>query len=374
MFNALLNRLLTAVIVFGLLLQGCRPNSQVASGESELTKLRKTSDDAPIQNQVSLPVAVSSVVADVPHSGLPTAASVPSPSAVITMDPVASLIDIDQVYLLMHYLAVGEDDASDQEETSSMESEEEDKKPAARPTTQVAALPSADRSESLRVSPFSVPSLVFGAAEWRQYFGEVEEAPPLPLNIVDTLNGTCPFWPDRQVKDTHLLVLMPATVNGKPFSLNLLRKLIKRPDVGGHSTRYRYYDSNLREQFGFQSPGRSYWVLMTREVLEGSRGQWYSDQQALVSGHARRTQLPYELPGALEAATAILSHHVRSGERLYTDSPYTYTGCRELVDGEYPIVVGGFSSGGLRVGCSLDLTGIIRISGGSIGVAGFRKL
>ena len=192
----------------------------------------------------------------------------------------------------------------------------------------------------------------FGAEEWRQYLGEVEEAPPLPVNIVDTLNSACPFWPGRQVKDTHLLVLIPANVNGKPYHLNLLGELIRHPKGGGHATEYRYYASGFQQQFGAQSPTGSYWVLMTREVLEGSRGQTYKNQKALVAGHAKRTQLPYELPGALEAATAMLSHHVRSGERLYTDTPWTYTRCQELVawHGSYcPVDVGGFYSGGLHI-------------------------
>ena len=212
----------------------------------------------------------------------------------------------------------------------------------------------------------------FGAEEWSRYFGEVEPAPPLPAHIVDMLNGACPFWPKKQVKDTHLLVLIPATVAGEPFSFNLLGELIKRPMGGGYPTRYRVYAGDIQEQFGAQSPVRSYWVLMTRDVLEGSRNQGYVSQKALVAHHANRTGLPYELPGALEAATAILSHYVRSGERLYTNNPLTYTRCQELVAwdfGNCPAAVGSFSSGGVSVrfvSSDGDLHGI--------GVAGLQKL
>jgi hypothetical protein len=56
------------------------------------------------------------------------------------------------------------------------------------------------------------------------------------------------------------------------------------------------------------------------------------------------------MPDALSAATAILLHHARTGERLYTDAPWTYTRCQEKVLGnKYPVIVGGFSSGGLGV-------------------------
>jgi hypothetical protein len=60
-----------------------------------------------------------------------------------------------------------------------------------------------------------------------------------------------------------------------------------------------------------------------------------------------QARLPYELPGALEAATVILLHYVRREERLYTDNPWTWG--RELIDKICPVVGGGFSSGGLDV-------------------------
>lgn len=64
---------------------------------------------------------------------------------------------------------------------------------------------------------------------------------------------------------------------------------------------------------------------MTQDVLEGSRSKTYVEQRELVAGHASRTGLPYELPGALAVETAILSHYVRSGEHVCIDDPRTYT-------------------------------------------------
>jgi hypothetical protein len=192
----------------------------------------------------------------------------------------------------------------------------------------------------------------FGAEEWSRYFGEVGAAPPLPDHIVDTLSSACPFWTRKAVKDTHLLVLIPATVDGKPFNLNLLGELIKHPKGGGYSTGYSFYDSDVQRVLGNQSPTGSYWVLMTRDVLEDSRNRKYAAQEALVAERAGETELPYVLPGALEAATVILSHYVRSGERLYLDNPYTLTRCRDSVlykGSDYPVAVGGFAPEGFLV-------------------------
>jgi hypothetical protein len=196
----------------------------------------------------------------------------------------------------------------------------------------------------------SIPSMAIGPKEWAQYFGEVGEAPPLPADIDKILESRCSFWPAKQVKDTHLLVLVPATVDGQPFTLDLLEKLIKQgPKEGGNKTDIDC-DPSVRSELGGTPTRKSYWVLMTRDVFEDSRHTLYDLQEQLVVLHARLTNLPYELPKALEAATAILLHHARTGECLYTNPSRTYTQCQEKVDeNQDPVFVGGFSSRGLFV-------------------------
>jgi hypothetical protein len=195
-----------------------------------------------------------------------------------------------------------------------------------------------------------------GEVEWKHYFGDVEPASDLPGDMDDILDSACPFWPEKQVRDTHLLVLIPAAVDEKPFTLNLLKELIASPKNGGYRTQYDqyYHKSSLPVQIGNNSPDRSYWLLMTRDVLPESRNKTYEAQKELVAGHASRAGLRYEPPKVLEAATAILTHHVRDEEWLYSDNPWTYTRCQEVIvdseEGEeYPAVVGGFESSGLSV-------------------------
>jgi hypothetical protein len=210
-----------------------------------------------------------------------------------------------------------------------------------------------------------------GEVEWRHYFGEVGPAPDLPGNMGAILDSRCPFWPGKRVRDTHLLVLIPATVNGEPFTLDLLGELIQRPKNGGKKIKYRYYNGTVKAQIGTASPKASYWLLMTRNVLPKSRSKTYANQKKLVAGHAMRTGMPYEPPKALEAATAILVHHVRNGERLYSNNPCTHTRCQEWIlhqSNEYFSIVGGFESSGLDVGYR-----IFYGSSSDVGVAGCRK-
>jgi hypothetical protein len=210
------------------------------------------------------------------------------------------------------------------------------------------SLRAAARNEDRAVRLTALRAL--GEAEWKHYFGDVGSAPDLPSDMATILDGPCPFWPNKKVRDTHLLVLIPATVGGVPLTLNGLGELIQHPSHGGHRTEYRYYGEQTKAQIGAESPPRSYWVLMTRDVLPGSRRKGYADQKELVAGHASREGVPYALPSVMEAATAILMHHARAGDRLFGDDPWTYTRCQEVVNG-CPVVVGGFSSGGLIVSC-----------------------
>ena len=202
---------------------------------------------------------------------------------------------------------------------------------------------------------------VLDASVWERYYGAVDSSPPPPSGIDQILNSPCPFWRGKQVKDTHLLALIPSRVAGKPLTLDYLGELIKSPKGDGHGTQYRNYWGAAHEAIGSQSPGKSYWVLMTRDVLDGSRKKSYKDQCALVARHRG-----YTVPGALEAAVVVLLHHVRSGERLYSDNPYTFTRCQEKVQ-NYQLVVGGFSSGDLHVNIH------IYVSDSYVGVAGLRK-
>ena len=200
---------------------------------------------------------------------------------------------------------------------------------------------------------------------WEHYFGAVGEEPELPDDLEAILDSPCPFWEGRQVRDTHMLVLIPSHVGGQPLTLDYLGELIKSPQEG-YGTKYREYWYEVRQAIGSQSPGSSYWVLMTKDVLPESRTKRYEDQRKLVADHANRTGLGYKVPGTLEAAVVTLLHHVRSGERLYSNSPNTYTRCQESV-GNRQLVVGGFSSGGLSIHFSISY-GI-----DDVGVAGLRK-
>lgn len=200
----------------------------------------------------------------------------------------------------------------------------------------------------------------FGPEKWNSYFGDVGEVPALPEDIKGILKAPCPFFPDKCVFETHMLVLIPKTVNGKPLTLNSLRELVKHPTGEGKATDYEYISNSVSADLGDKPIEASYWALMTKEVLPESRNKSYSDQQNLATA-----KQGYEVPNLLPAAVCILMEYVSTGRTLYGREPWTYTRCQEKVQGDQTIV-GGFAPAGLNVHN-------VNYGGGNVGVAALRK-
>ena len=215
--------------------------------------------------------------------------------------------------------------------------------------------------------------LVFGGQEWAKYFGDIGVEPSLPTNIEDILNTSCTFWPDKKVKETHILVLIPNTVNGKSFTLNYLEELIQKPK-SGHATKYKYYFNYVKNGIGEQS-FPSHWVLITKDVIPGSKDKSYSNQCCMLDTHNKKTDLHYEFPYPLDATTSILMHYIKTGEYLYTNDEqggkWAFTRCQDVAY-EYfqgPFIIGGFSSDGIGIGDSFEYGENL-----DIGIAGASRL
>ncbi|MBS0649277.1 MAG: hypothetical protein JSS10_08660 [Verrucomicrobia bacterium] len=212
----------------------------------------------------------------------------------------------------------------------------------------------------------SLIAIAFGKELWAKYLGDVGEEPLLPSNIQEILQSPCPFWPEKKVQETHLLTLIPKTVNGKPLTLNSLEELVKKPRQG-QPIKYAFYWGEIKEQYGNQPLPSSYWALMTRDVIPVRSG--HNDPVKLLKELNQKANVQYEVPQLLEAATSIFMEYLRTGKRLYSDSPWTYTWCQESVSKHQgkKVVIGGFATGGLRV----DNT--VGVSDKHIGLGGLRK-
>lgn len=144
-----------------------------------------------------------------------------------------------------------------------------------------------------------------------------------------------------------MLVLIPKSIDGQPLDLKLFLELVeKKSPKEGHATKCRYIWDKIIKEHSNQAATQSHWVLMTKDVIEGSRNKSYPDQQALVAKFAN-----CEVPNLLDAIISILTHALQNEERLFTDNDLlTYTRVQEQAQ-DYQIVVGGFSPAGLFVYC-----------------------
>jgi tetratricopeptide (TPR) repeat protein len=185
-----------------------------------------------------------------------------------------------------------------------------------------------------------LPLIAFGKAAWAQYFGDVGVEPPLPSNIEEILNSPCPIWPGKTVHETHILVLVPQTVNNQSLTLKFLGELVRKP-LQGKAIKYRSVE--LGDYKDPAAPA-SHWTLITRDLLPTSRDKPYEEQQKIVQSYP-----DYQVPKILDATTAMFVEYFRSGMRLYPDKPATYTRCQEKFNKNYQLIVGGFSAAGISL-------------------------
>lgn len=219
------------------------------------------------------------------------------------------------------------------------------------------------------------PYIAFGKEKWEKYLGNVGPIPHLPSQIHKILNSPCPFWREKKVEQTHLLVLLPETLNGIRLSLDRLGEIMrnsKRNPTGFYYTwfgpeQYKYKDSGTHS---------SRWVLMTHDVLPQSRNKTYEEQLKLLGNFHK-----YSPPKLFEAAIVIFTNYIDMGMTRFrrVGENRTYTRCQESVFAQegrekpyhYRMVLGGMQPVGLLINEPLTAcaAGVA-----AIGLAAVRKL
>jgi len=138
-------------------------------------------------------------------------------------------------------------------------------------------------SDSIELKSMLIDSFVFNKAQWEYYIGAVGKEPPLPGNIHEILQSQCPIWPGKTIAQTHILTLIPKTVNGEPVTLKTLGELVQKPKRG-RATKYSGFYSG-----GYENTpvSESHWVLMARDVIPNSR-KFYTDQKQLTQTYNKK--------------------------------------------------------------------------------------
>lgn len=149
---------------------------------------------------------------------------------------------------------------------------------------------------------------VFGVNDWARHFGRVPQAPPFPKDIEEIWEGPCPIFRGSKVRETHLLVYVPATVNRRPLTLKYLSELAAK-----------YFPFPRRPEFGElgNQLADAGWLLITKAGLPDSRGCHFDAQQTMIAELSKRTSVNYECPKALDVMVCVLAlfsnEHCTSG-------------------------------------------------------------
>lgn len=175
---------------------------------------------------------------------------------------------------------------------------------------------------------------LFDEKWWKKHFGDVGAVPPLPENIDDILQSPCPIWEGKKISDTHILALIPKTINGHPLTLKKLIELFKHPIGGNASDKFFSPDLPSVQHYHEKTPAPdAHWVLMTKKPFPGSQEIPFAQKEALVQSFSERAGIHYEIPSLIDATTCTLLNYNEKGTWFYDTPTFQDIVCQESIPG-----------------------------------------
>ena len=202
-----------------------------------------------------------------------------------------------------------------------------------------------------------------GAEAWRSQGIDVGEVPPIPAFITkELLESECPLHPGAKIKDTHLLVLVPKTVNGEPYSPLKLDELCGTRKGSGDKLIYDGVDWATRwksQRWASDPQSRSEWVLIPKSDPDPSKvapERHFRSKNIAAQDEVHRLYPEYREVKTVELMTAVvLNDLVNGGPRMLEG--WNYLRCEEPNAFGGRVCVGCFSANGLGVGDDSDGSG-----------------
>ncbi len=144
----------------------------------------------------------------------------------------------------------------------------------------------------------------FGASAWKTHLGLDLIEPDVPADMLKALETPCRFWPDKLIKETHMLCLVPKNV-----TVDELFDLAEKPAL---RATIKHFDKE------------AYWILITKEIIPESVGGCFEIEREKISKYG------YDIPSVLEAAVAVLSGKYLTGLPIYPTQE-----CATICSGNY---------------------------------------
>jgi len=163
-------------------------------------------------------------------------------------------------------------------------------------------------------------------------------AHPIPLKMIQDFDSS--KW---------MLTWIPETINGQELTLSSMDRFVSDFKNGKDAFKSNYRD--LPSNFGIHDktvkPFKAHWVMLSKDVLDGTRNQNFATQEKLVKAAG------FEIPNSIDAVVSVLLHNLKTADFIYPDylsgHQWTFTLVQEQSNQGYRIVVGGFSALGLVV-------------------------
>jgi MoxR-like ATPase len=194
-----------------------------------------------------------------------------------------------------------------------------------------------------------------GPDEWEAQKINVGEPPPIPASITKALlNSPCPLHPGKLIKETHILMLVPKTVNGEAYTALKLDELCATRKGSGDKLIYDGADwaTAWKEHPWASLPqSQSEWVLLPKSDPDPKvspdkhfRSKRIAEQADVHRDHYK----DYREVKTLEVMTMALLNDLVNGEPRILDG-FNYLRCIEPNAFGGRVCVGVFDASGLGV-------------------------
>ena len=181
---------------------------------------------------------------------------------------------------------------------------------------------------------------LFGPPDWRKFLGlNVEDCPP-PAHFYRICKERSSAFSEESVGKTHLCVFIPEGI-----TLEMVESLTLNPKEGypcGLRNKHKEFTAAFLSQYG---------------QIPSERAAWFLIPQKMISRRGSKIEKEYQSKGyePLSATTgliALLLACVKTGQKHYSNAPWSYAKCKEqVIRGaiKQSAAIGGFNSDGLDV-------------------------
>ena len=195
-----------------------------------------------------------------------------------------------------------------------------------------------------------------GAEAWRKQGIDAGVEPALPATITEELlNSECPLNPGEKIKDTHLLVLIPKTVNGEPYTALKLDELCGTRKGSGNklicdaSTWATAWKEN---DWASTAQVQSEWVLIPKSDPDPKKvpaDKHFRSKDIAAQQNVHDTHYPeYREVKTVELMTAVLLNDLVNGDPRML-AGWNFLRCVEPNASGGRVFVGYFYAVGLQV-------------------------